>query len=237
MTREPGGRSKLGAMVIMGACCCALTVSCAPMVYEPIASSSEVVAQVLERGDRVRIHTTDGEVLEDVFSRVSDVALVCQKHYVEFGDIVSLERVAESAGRSRQGMLPGLASCGVILGEPTGLTLQLSPTERTALRGSVGRNPFYKGWFHFQVDLVRHFDGFGLLDSAGRSSMYWGIGVGSSSRYADMVTVVLRFPLGYEHFMDETKQLSLFLEVVPGTPYRSHEGGGLGAAAGVRYWF
>jgi uncharacterized protein YcfJ len=184
----------------------------------------------LREGDRVSIHTLRGDVIDDAVVRVSWERLECNSHSIAYADMSRLERT--------KGTAPPRASAAAVVGEPTGLSLEFAVGRNWALAGAVGYSAWQSGWFNFHVDCLYHRQGFGPQSIKGRSPHYVGVGVGSSSRPSDVITLELRVPIGWEFVTGGHSRAGVFLELAPLYRFDPYEPGLLlRAAAGVRFWF
>lgn len=125
---------------------------------------------------------------------------------------------------------PGNTELGVILGEPTGISLQLWQTGTTAIDAafawSFGRNDK----IHIHADYLIH-----KPLEADRGSLTFFYGIGARAILTDDARFGARIPLGLEYIIPDSR-ISLFFEVapildlVPGTDFDVNGG------IGVRYF-
>ena len=128
----------------------------------------------------------------------------------------------------------GALGLGLILGEPTGLSLKQWVSVRTALGGAAAWSFEDEAAFHVHVDYLLH----GPVEAegeAGRLLYYFGLG-GRLKAEEDDSRFGVRVPLGVDYVF-AVSPLDIFLEVVPmldlapGTDF--HVNGGIG----IRYFF
>lgn len=104
---------------------------------------------------------------------------------------------------------PGSTELGVILGEPTGVSLQVWQTADTAidaaLAWSFGRNDK----IHVHADYLLHDP---LEVDRGWLTFYYGIG--GRAILADEARVGVRIPVGLQYIIPDSR-VSLFFEVAP----------------------
>ncbi len=123
---------------------------------------------------------------------------------------------------------------GIIIGEPTGLSLKSWLSGRSALDAGVAWSFVGPDAVHVHVDYLWH--NFNLIHvSHGKMPLYLGLG-GRVRAFHDDVDLGARVPLGIEYIFAENR-LDVFLEVVPilnlipGTDFD------INAAIGIRYFF
>jgi hypothetical protein len=123
---------------------------------------------------------------------------------------------------------------GIIIGEPTGLSLKSWLSGRSALDAGIAWSFVGPDAVHVHVDYLWH--NFSLIHvSHGKLPLYLGLG-GRVRAYHDDVYLGARVPLGIEYIFAENR-LDAFLEVVPilnlipGTDFD------INAAIGIRYFF
>ncbi len=124
---------------------------------------------------------------------------------------------------------------GLILGEPTGLSAKYFFTDQFALDGAVGWS------FHRETDLHLHADALwhthDLFDiSAGRGSLYYGVGGRVKFRHRTEDRVGVRAPVGVSFKFDRAP-VDLFVEVAPVQDVAPSTRGSFTAGVGARFWF
>jgi hypothetical protein len=104
---------------------------------------------------------------------------------------------------------PGSTELGVVLGEPTGVSVQVWQSGRTAIDGalawSLGRNDK----IHIHADYLKHDQ-----LSVDRGSLTFYYGIGARAILADDARFGARIPVGL-HYVIPDSRVSLFFEVAP----------------------
>ena len=132
---------------------------------------------------------------------------------------------------------------GVILGEPTGISLKHWMSPNTAIDGAAAWSLEGADEFQFHADYLFH--NFSALqqDLKGQGSVYYG--VGGLVRFKedngkgddnDDTEVGIRFPIGIDYFLkqwpaDIFMEIAPILDLLPGTEID------LNAGVGIRYYF
>jgi hypothetical protein len=124
---------------------------------------------------------------------------------------------------------------GVIVGEPTGLSLKAWQTNRTALDFAAAWSFVEDGSVHLHGDILRH--RYSAIEVEDRNlPFYYGIGArvkmaedGGDPRFG------IRFPLGLD-FLFNNDPLDLFVEAVPILDVSPESDVSLNASVGMRYW-
>jgi hypothetical protein len=98
---------------------------------------------------------------------------------------------------------------GMILGDPTGISIKYYMNDENAVDGAVSWN-LNGGWFNVHADYLRHWYVFDL--SEGELPVY--AGVGGRIGFGDQVRVGIRIPLGITYKFDNAP-FDIFLEIVP----------------------
>jgi hypothetical protein len=127
---------------------------------------------------------------------------------------------------------------GVIIGEPTGLSMKFWQSRSTALDLAAAWSFIDETAFHLHGDFLWH--KFDLIDvDAGELPLYFGLGArvkfidGSGD---DDVRVGIRFPVGLDYLF-ESVPFDAFVEVVPILDVAPESDVTLNASIGFRYWF
>jgi len=122
---------------------------------------------------------------------------------------------------------------GVILGEPTGVSLKYWLTESTALDAGFAWSFVDENAFQIQADYIIH--NFNLIKvEKGKLPFYFGIG--GRLKFSTDVILGVRVPLGLDYiFSDEP--IDIFLEFVPILDLLPKTDFTIGAAIGGRYFF
>lgn len=111
----------------------------------------------------------------------------------------------ESAAQYR----PGNTELGVILGEPTGISIQVWQSGSTAIDGAVAWSFGRHDHVHLHADYLKH----NPLD-VDRGSLNFYYGIGARAILADDPHFGARVPVGL-HYIIPDSRLSLFVEVAP----------------------
>ncbi len=122
---------------------------------------------------------------------------------------------------------------GLILGEPTGVSLKSWTGRKTAIDAAAAWSFDRDGSLHLHADYLIH--DFNLLKTrTGRLPVYYGIG--GRIRLEDKTRIGIRFPVGMSYIFDDAP-FDIFLElgpvfdVVPGTELT------VSGFIGFRYYF
>jgi hypothetical protein len=121
---------------------------------------------------------------------------------------------------------------GVIIGEPTGLSLKTWISQKHAVDAGVAWS-LTNDWFHIHVDYLIH--NFELIDvSRGQLPFYFGFGakVGIGNNF----NVGARVPVGLAYLFDDAP-LDIFVEVVPALQLINQIDFDMNGGIGIRYWF
>lgn len=104
---------------------------------------------------------------------------------------------------------PGATELGVVLGEPTGVSIQVWQSGRTSIDGalawSLGRNDK----IHIHADYLKHDQ-----LSVDRGSLTFFYGIGARAILADDARFGARIPVGL-HYIIPDSRITLFFEVAP----------------------
>lgn len=137
---------------------------------------------------------------------------------------------------------------GIILGEPTGISVKGWLSGDRAIDGAVAWSLFGEGYLSMHADYLFH--NFGLIKiNKGRLPLYYGPGLRlrtwSGGRYHDHghwhgdeghASLGIRFPVGLAYVPDQAP-VDIFLELVPGLDLIPSTWFDINGAIGVRYWF
>jgi hypothetical protein len=122
---------------------------------------------------------------------------------------------------------------GIMLGEPTGLTIKIWNRQTVAVDGGAAWSFVSGKFFQIHSDLLFH--NFNLIRvETGRMALYYG--VGARIKFADSTTVSLRIPVGVSYEFEKTPA-ELFLEIVPMLDLIPSTEVGMAGAIGFRYYF
>lgn len=104
---------------------------------------------------------------------------------------------------------PGSTELGVILGEPTGISIQVWQSGTTAIDGALAWSFGRHDKIHVHADYLKHNP---LQVNRGSLTFYYGIG--ARAILADDARFGARIPLGL-HYVIPNSRFSLFFEVAP----------------------
>ena len=104
---------------------------------------------------------------------------------------------------------PGNTELGVILGEPTGISLQIWQTGTTAIDGALAWSFGRNDKIHIHADYLLHNP---LEVNRGSLTFYYGIG--GRAILTDEARFGARIPVGLEYIIPDSR-ISLFFEVAP----------------------
>ena len=128
---------------------------------------------------------------------------------------------------------------GIIIGEPTGLSLKLRLSENTAVDGALGYSFVNQESVHIHGDFLLH-DYSLLRVNEGRLPVYYGIGgrikLKNKEKGNNDDRIGVRVPLGLAYEFSSRK-VDVFLEVVPILDLAPETDASINAAIGVRYYF
>ena len=131
------------------------------------------------------------------------------------------------------------AGIGIIVGEPTGLSLKFWQSRKTAIDLAAAWSFSDNSAFHLHGDLLFH--KFDLIHvDKGQLPFYYGIGARvkfADDQDKDDVSFGMRIPLGLDYLFGGGTPLDLFFEVVPILELTPDTDFTLNASLGLRYWF
>ncbi len=131
---------------------------------------------------------------------------------------------------------------GIIIGEPTGLSLKTWLSGNKAFAAGVAWSFSSDATFHFHADyLIHRFDLIHTPELQGSMPVYYGIGArfklkDDNKRRDNDDKLGIRFPLGLSYLPPQTP-LDVFLEIVPILDIVPDTSVGFNAAIGIRYYF
>ena len=122
---------------------------------------------------------------------------------------------------------------GIIIGEPTGISVKQWTGSRTAIDGAIAWSFDDESALHLHGDLLYHsFNPPGI----NRGKFAWYYGIGGRVKFEDDSKIGVRVPLGMDYFFG-TAPLDFFFEIVPILDLAPSTDFGLNAAIGIRYFF
>ena len=128
---------------------------------------------------------------------------------------------------------------GIIVGEPTGLSLKVRTSENTAIDAALGWSFRDQGSIHIHGDFLLH-DYTLIHVDEGRLPVYYGIGgrikLKNKDKGNDDDRIGIRVPVGIAYEFSSRK-VDIFLEIVPILDLAPKSQLSLNAALGARYWF
>lgn len=129
--------------------------------------------------------------------------------YLKLALIVALFFCGSIVNNAYAQYRPGNTELGVMLGEPTGISLQVWQSGSTAIDGAVAWSFGRHDHVHIHADYLKH----NPLDvNQGSLTFYYGIG--ARAILADEARFGARFPVGL-HYIIPDSRVSLFVEVAP----------------------
>lgn len=125
---------------------------------------------------------------------------------------------------------------GVIIGEPTGISVKSWLSDRSALAAVAAWSFGGRNTVHFHLDYQVH--NYDLVTvEQGRMSFYWGLGGRIIVREGDRDNILsARIPLGLNYHIQGSR-LETFVEAVPKVNLIPSTGFDVGAGLGIRYFF
>ena len=122
---------------------------------------------------------------------------------------------------------------GIIVGEPTGISLKSWMRESTALDGAIGWSTRHRDFLYVHGDYLVH--NFAWLEvETGKLPFYYGVG-GRIKLRDDDSTVGVRIPVGLAYLFAKVP-LDVFFELVPSLDLVPDTAFRLDGAIGIRYF-
>lgn len=127
---------------------------------------------------------------------------------------------------------------GLIVGEPTGLSLKYWLDEEHAIDGAAAWSFSDNDSFQIHADYLWHrYDLFDTSELAGKAPVYYGVGARLKDKDKHDDTIFgLRIPVGITYVFAEAP-FDLFAEIVPLVDLAPDVDVGLNAAIGLRFYF
>jgi len=136
--------------------------------------------------------------------------------------------------RSASDYLDNRFGAGLILGEPTGLSLKYWLNESFAVDGGLGGSFHRDNGVQLHSDVLWH--KFDLFDvSTGRLPLYFGVGGRLKFEDGDD-RFGIRFPIGVSYMFDH-RPIDVFFEVAPILDVAPSVSGTFNVGVGARFWF
>lgn len=133
------------------------------------------------------------------------------------------------------GYADGRFAAGLVIGEPTGISLKYWLTDKLAVDGALGWSFYRETDFHIQSDLLWHrFDMFHV--SGGELPFYLGVGARVKFRERADDLVGIRVPVGVSYLFNDVP-VDVFFEVAPIIDVSPSVRGGFTVGVGARYRF
>ncbi len=122
---------------------------------------------------------------------------------------------------------------GVIIGEPTGISLKIWNSRTTAIDAAAAWSFKDEGKLHLHMDYLLH--NFKLFKARhGKLPLYYGIG--GRVKFEKEIRVGVRFPLGICYILRDTP-IDIFFEIVPLLDLTPETDFNFNASIGLRYFF
>lgn len=137
---------------------------------------------------------------------------------------LGLETTADAQGR------PGNTELGIILGEPTGISLKFWQSGSTAIDAAVAWSFGRHESVHIHADYLWHKN-----LQANRGTFYLYYGLGARAIFADDPKVGARIPVGLQYIIPDTR-LTFFFEVAPILDLIPATKFGVNGGLGVRFF-
>ena len=129
----------------------------------------------------------------------------------------------------------GDVGLGVMVGEPTGLSLKVWSGSRTAFDAAAGWSLNENDWIYLHGDYLWH--RYDLqLDAPGALPFYFGIGARVLLHEGDDSRVGVRVPLGLD-YITRDHRFDIFLEVAPIVDLAPDTGFDVSGGLGARFYF
>ena len=150
------------------------------------------------------------------------------------GIVAQGQELKTSTDRPASDYLENRFGAGLMVGEPTGLSLKYWLNESLAIDGGIGQSFHRDNGVQVHSDVLWHM--FGLIDSShGRWAPYFGAGVRGKFESGDDA-FGFRLPLGITYMLEQ-HPIDVFFEVAPILDVTPSSRGSFNVAAGARFWF
>lgn len=150
------------------------------------------------------------------------------------GSIAQGQDLKTSTDRPASDYLENRFGAGLMVGEPTGLSLKYWLNQDFAIDGGVAQSFHRDNGLQLHSDVLWH--KFGLFESShGRCAPYIGVGVRGKFESGDDA-FGFRLPIGIAYMLDQ-HPIDVFFEVAPILDVTPSVRGSFNIAAGARFWF
>ena len=124
---------------------------------------------------------------------------------------------------------------GVVVGEPTGISLKLWRGKYRAICGAAGWSLAGEKHFHINGDYIFH--NFELIKlEKGKLPIYYGFGGRIKAKEGSNTEIGVRIPLGMDYFIPDTP-LDIFFELVPTLDVIPETDVDINFGLGIRFFF
>lgn len=124
---------------------------------------------------------------------------------------------------------------GLIVGEPTGLSLKVWQDNVHAIDLGLGWTAEHNEDFHLHADYLFH-DFLVFKPTTGRMPLYYGLGGSISRKSGDDTHLGIRVPFGISYLFADSP-LEVFGELAPRADFNTNSHLMLDAAFGIRFYF
>jgi hypothetical protein len=128
----------------------------------------------------------------------------------------------------------GNVGLGVMIGEPTGVSLKVWSNSHTAFDAAAGWSLGHEEWIYVHGDYLWH--RYELDVEEGSLPFYFGIGARVLLHDGDDSKVGIRLPLGLDYVF-ENHRFDIFIEVAPIIDLAPDTEFDVGGGVGARYYF
>jgi hypothetical protein len=140
--------------------------------------------------------------------------------------IFSLSVIDETHAQNR----PGNTELGIILGEPTGISLKMWQSGTSAIDAAVAWSFGRKGSMYIHANYLKHHP-----QSVNRGTFYLYYGLGARALLRDDPKFGARIPLGLQYIIPNSR-LTFFFEVSPILDLAPATQFDVGGGVGIRYF-
>lgn len=133
------------------------------------------------------------------------------------------------------GAVAGDVGLGIMVGEPTGVSLKIWSGSRTAVDVGAGWSLDESEWIYMHVDYLWHRYDI-ELDFPGALPFYFGVGARALMHEGDDSRLGVRVPLGLD-YLTRDRRFDVYLEVAPIVDVVPDTELGVSGGMGARYYF